>query len=101
MKSSRSVARLKLAILIATFILISTLKMIYNPISGNQVQFTGIYALIAMISYTISENTVEVLLTLKKPPENIPEKYLIPAVLLRLMLVAAAVHSAYLTICVL
>ena len=101
MKNSRSVARLKLAILIATFVLISTLKMICNPISGNQVQFTGVYALIAMISYTIGENTVEVMLTLKEPPENIPEKYLVPAVLLRLMLIAAAIHSAYLTIYVL
>ncbi len=95
-KHSEVISRIKLVIVVSSSIIISILKAVLNPVGGNQVQFTGVYALIAMISYTISENTVEIYVTLKESIGNIPEKHLIPAVLLlRLVLVAAAIHSLY------
>jgi len=94
-KHSEVTSRLKLVIVVLSFIVISILKAVLNPVGGDQIQFTGVYALIAMISYTIGENTVEIYITLKESIGNIPEKYLIPTVLLRLVLVAAAIHSLY------
>lgn len=86
---------LKTIAVILIFLILSILKMCIKPVIEDQFKIVGIYATIVILSYAIADNLIDLIVTIRNPPPNIPEKILLESNLFKIMIIVASIVSTY------